>query len=67
MQCYTKCTTQLNAIAVLRVKFNATPRNAPHQIWHTDWKLIYTKQNLCNIFEYNDGYTEFREDVENIF
>ena len=31
--------TQLGAIAVLRIKINATPKNAPQQDWHTDWQI----------------------------
>ena len=60
MRCLQKCTDQLNAIAILRVKFNATPRNAPFQIWHRDWKLS-TPSKTCVIYLNTcDGYTEFR-------
>ncbi len=61
MQCLVKCTNQLNAIAILRVKFNATPRNAPDQIWHTDWKLS-TPSKTCVIYLNTcDGYTKFSD------
>ena len=67
MQCLAKCTTQLNAIAILRVKFNATPRNAPDQIWHTDWKLS-TPSKTCVIYLNTcDGYTEFRGSARKIY
>ena len=67
MQCLAKCTTQLNAIAILRVKFNATPRNAPDQIWHTDWKLS-TPSKTCVIYLNTcDGYTEFRGSSRKIY
>ena len=51
--------TQLNAISILRIKLNSTPRNAPKQGWHVDWKLS-TPSKTC-VFYLNDcdGYTEF--------
>tara|TARA_B100001109_G_scaffold5114_1_gene3907 strand:+ start:217 stop:714 length:498 start_codon:yes stop_codon:yes gene_type:complete len=54
-------TDKLNAIATLRVKINATPRNAPEQIWHQDW-YISTPNKTCVLYlNDNDGYTEFRD------
>jgi hypothetical protein len=54
---------QLGAIAVFRIKVNATPKNAPQQDWHCDLK-ISTPSKTCVIYlNDNDGYTEFREDV----
>ena len=56
---------QLGAIAVFRIKVNATPKNAPQQAWHCDLK-ISTPSKTCVIYlNDNDGYTEFREDVVN--
>ena len=52
---------QLGAIAVLRIKVNATPKNAPQQEWHTDWQ-ISTQSKTCVLYlNDNDGYTEFKE------
>ena len=54
-------TTQLNAISILKIKVNATPRNAPEQIWHTDWQ-ISTPSKTCVLYLNDcDGYTEFRD------
>ena len=52
---------QLDAIAVLRININSTPRNAPEQTWHTDWQ-ISTPSKTCIIYlNDNDGYTEFED------
>ena len=54
-------TDKLNAIATLRVKVNATPKNAPEQIWHQDW-YISTPNKTCVLYlNDNDGYTEFED------
>ena len=54
-------TDKLGAIATLRVKVNATPKNAPEQIWHQDW-YISTPNKTCVLYlNDNDGYTEFRD------
>ena len=60
MQCLVKCTTQLNAISILRVKFNATPRQAPFQIWHRDWQLSIPSKTCVLYLNTCNGYTEFR-------
>jgi len=51
---------QLNAIAILRIKVNATPRNAPEQGWHTDWQLSTPSKTCVLYLNDNDGYTEFK-------
>ena len=52
---------QLGAIAVFRIKVNATPKGAPEQQWHTDWQLS-TPNKTCVIYlNDNNGYTEFRD------
>ena len=61
MRCLRAITDQLNAIAILRVKVNATPKGAPEQQWHTDWQLS-TPNKTCVIYlNDNNGYTEFRD------
>tara|TARA_R100001510_G_scaffold56545_1_gene62331 strand:- start:51 stop:371 length:321 start_codon:yes stop_codon:yes gene_type:complete len=60
MKCLRAITDQLNAIAILRVKVNATPKSAPEQGWHTDWQ-ISTPNKTCVIYlNDNNGYTEFK-------
>ena len=59
MRCLRILTDQLNAVALLKIKVNATPSNAPEQVWHTDWQ-ISTPSKTCVLYLYdNDGYTEF--------
>ena len=54
-------TNQLNAIAILKIKVNATTRNAPEQLWHRDWN-ISTPSKTCIIYLNNsNGYTEIEE------
>jgi len=51
--------TYLGAISVLRIKVNATPKNAPEQAWHKDWE-ISTPSKTCVLYLNDcDGYTEF--------
>ena len=61
MRCLTTITNQLDAIAILRVKVNATPRNTPQQEWHTDWKISTPSKTCVLYLNTNDGYTEFRD------
>ena len=56
---------QLGAIAVFRIKVNATPKSAPHQEWHQDLKISTPSKTCVLYLNDNDGYTEFREDVVN--
>ena len=49
----------LNAIATLRIKVNATPRNAPQQDWHTDWQISTPNKTCVLYLNDNNGYTEF--------
>ena len=56
---------QLGAIAVFRIKINATPKNAPHQGWHQDLKISTPSKTCVLYLNDNDGYTEFREDIVN--
>ena len=61
MRCLRAITDQLNAIAILRVKVNATPKGAPVKQWNTDWQLS-TPNKTCVIYlNDNNGYTEFRD------
>ena len=53
--------TQLGAIAVLRIKINATPKNAPQQDWHTDWQITTQSKTFVLYLNDNDGYTEFKD------
>ena len=58
-RCLMAATNKLEVIAILRVKLNATCRNAPEQEWHTDWQ-ISTPSKTCVIYlNENNGYTEF--------
>ena len=52
---------QLGAIAVLRIKINATPKNAPQQDWHTDWQITTQSKTFVLYLNDNDGYTEFKD------
>ena len=52
-------TDKLQAIATLRVKVNATPRNAPEQVWHRDWNISTPSKTCILYLNDNDGYTEF--------
>jgi len=61
MRCLVTITNQLNAISILRVKVNATPRNAPEQEWHTDWQISTPSKTCVLYLNTNDGYTEFRD------
>ena len=60
MECLCTLTNQLNAIALLKIKVNATPRNAPEQIWHTDWQISTPSKTCVLYLNTCDGYTEFR-------
>jgi len=53
--------SQLGAIAVLRIKINATPKNAPQQDWHTDWQITTQSKTFVLYLNDNDGYTEFKD------
>ena len=58
---------QLNAIAVLRININSTPRNAPEQTRHTDWVLSTPSKTCVLYLNDNDGYTEFKDEkVESV-
>ena len=60
-RCLMAATNKLEVIAILRVKLNATCRNAPEQEWHTDWQ-ISTHSKTCVLYlNDNDGYTEFKD------
>ena len=52
---------QLGAIAVLIIKVNATPKNAPQQEWHTDWQISTPSKTCVLYLNDNDGYTEFMD------
>ena len=52
---------QLGAIAVFRIKINATPKNAPQQAWHCDLKISTPSKTCVLYLNDNDGYTEFRD------
>ena len=52
---------QLGAIAVFRIKVNATPKNAPHQGWHNDLKISTPSKTCVLYLNDNDGYTEFKD------
>ncbi len=67
MRCLVTITNQLNAIAILRVKANATPRNAPEQEWHTDWQISTPSKTCVLYLNTNNGYTEFKESGEKIY
>ena len=54
-------TDNLDAIATLRVKVNATPKNAPDQEWHTDWQICTPNKTCVLYLNTNNGYTEFED------
>ena len=51
----------MEVIAILRVKLNATCRNAPEQEWHTDWQISTPSKTCVLYLNDNDGYTEFKD------
>tara|TARA_B100000965_G_C19164871_1_gene571947 strand:+ start:104 stop:592 length:489 start_codon:yes stop_codon:yes gene_type:complete len=59
-RCLMTATEQLGVIAILRVKLNATPRNAPEQEWHTDWQISTPSKTCVLYLNDNNGYTEFK-------
>ena len=59
MKCLRILTDQLNAISILRIKVNATPKNSPEQAWHTDWQISTPSKTCVLYLNDNDGYTEF--------
>ena len=61
MKCLRTLTDQLNAIAILKIKVNATPKNAPEQAWHTDWQISTPSKTCVLYLNDNDGYTEFED------
>ena len=61
MKCLRILTDQLNAVALLKIKVNATPRNAPEQVWHTDWQISTPSKTCVLYLNDNDGYTEFTD------
>ena len=52
-------TDQLNAIAILKIKANSSPKNLPPQSWHTDWQISTPSKTCVLYLNNNDGYTEF--------
>tara|TARA_B000000532_G_scaffold177664_1_gene144201 strand:+ start:260 stop:565 length:306 start_codon:yes stop_codon:yes gene_type:complete len=62
MKCLRILTDQLNAIAILRIKVNATPKNSPEQAWHTDWQISTPSKTCVLYLNDNDGYTEFEDE-----
>ena len=58
-RCLMAATDKLGVIAILRVKLNATPKNAPEQEWHTDWQISTPSKTCVLYLNDNDGYTEF--------
>ena len=60
-RCLMAATNKLDVIAILRVKLNATCRNAPEQEWHTDWQISTPSKTCVLYLNDNDGYTEFRD------
>ena len=58
-RCLMAATNKLEVIAILRVKLNATCRNAPEQEWHTDWQISTPSKTCVLYLNDNDGYTEF--------
>jgi len=58
-RCLMAATDKLGIIAILRVKLNATPKNAPEQEWHTDWQISTPSKTCVLYLNNNDGYTEF--------
>ena len=60
-RCLMAATNKLEVIAILRVKLNATCRNAPEQEWHTDWQISTPSKTCVLYLNDNDGYTEFKD------
>ena len=60
-RCLMEATNKLGIIAILRVKLNATNKNAPEQEWHTDWQISTPSKTCVLYLNTNDGYTEFRD------
>ena len=54
---------QLGAIAVFRIKLNATPKNSPEQSWHKDIDISTPSKTCVLYLNDNDGYTEFEYDA----
>ena len=52
---------ELGAIAVFRIKVNATPKNAPEQSWHKDMNISTPSKTCVLYLNDNDGYTEFKD------
>ena len=63
MRCLRILTDQLNAVALLKIKVNATPSNAPEQVWHTDWQISTPSKTCVLYLNDNNGYTEFEYDA----
>ena len=60
-RCLMAATDKLGVIAILRVKLNATCKNAPEQEWHTDWQISTPSKTCVLYLNDNDGYTEFKD------
>ena len=58
-RCLMEATNKLGIIAILRVKLNATNKNAPEQEWHTDWQISTPSKTCVLYLNTNNGYTEF--------
>jgi hypothetical protein len=58
-RCLMSATDKLGIIAILRVKINATNKNAPEQEWHTDWQISTPSKTFVLYLNDNNGYTEF--------
>ena len=58
-RCLMAATDKLGVIAILRVKLNATCKNAPEQEWHTDWQISTPSKTCVLYLNDNYGYTEF--------
>ena len=54
---------ELGAIAVFRIKVNATPKNAPEQSWHKDMNISTPSKTCVLYLNDNNGYTEFEFDA----
>ena len=54
-------TNQLNAIAILKIKVNATTRNSPEQLWHRDWVLSTPSKTCILYLNSNNGGTQFKD------
>ena len=60
-RCLMAATDKLGVIAILRVKLNATCKNAPEQEWHTDWQISTPSKTCVLYLNDNDGYTMFED------